>query len=131
MHDGRTLRIRTVETTILIALGGFAGANLRYVVGDQVAGVGATLLVNVVGSFLLGVLLYEAHYTGVLSGHTRLAVGTGFLASFTTYSTFALESYGLGTPAGLGYVATSYLLAFGAVLAGRRVASELERGRFP
>ncbi|MFB6071019.1 MAG: CrcB family protein [Halanaeroarchaeum sp.] len=130
MHEGHARHIRRIETPVLIAIGGFAGANLRYFVGEQVAGQVGTLLVNVAGSFALGLLLYEAHFTGVLSERTHVAVGTGFLSSLSTYSTFALQTLALGTPLGAGYVLASYALAFGGVLAGRHVAVWLERGRW-
>lgn len=119
--------IRRVETIVLVAIGGYAGSNLRYLVGDLLAGVGGTLLVNVLGSFALGFLLYEARYSAVVSQRTHVVVGTGFLSSFTTYSAFALESVTLGL-AGLGYVVASYALGLGAVLVGRRLALVIDGG---
>ena len=119
--------IRRIETLVLVAIGGYAGSNLRFLVGDLVAGVGGTLLVNVLGSFALGFLLYEARFSAVVSQRTHVVVGTGFLSSFTTYSAFALESVTLGLT-GLGYVVASYALGFGAVLVGRRLALVIDRG---
>jgi CrcB protein len=127
MSDGHTQTVRTIETLLLVAIGGFAGSNLRYFVGTLLAGAVGTLVVNVLGSFALGFLLYEAHYSAVVSHRTHVVVGTGFLSSFTTYSTFALESVGFGF-AGLGYVAASYALGFGAVLIGRRLAIVVDGG---
>lgn len=119
--------MRTIESLVLVAIGGFAGANLRYFVGGLVAGATGTLLVNVLGSLALGFLLYEAHYSAVISQRTHVVVGTGFLSSFTTYSTFALEAVGFGL-VGLGYVALSYALGFAAVLVGRRLAIVVDGG---
>jgi CrcB protein len=119
--------IRRVETLVLVAIGGYAGSNLRYLVGDLVAGVGGTLLVNVLGSFALGFLLYEARYSAVISRRTHVVVGTGFLSSFTTYSAFALEAVTLGFT-GIGYVAASYVLGFGAVVFGQHLALVIDGG---
>lgn len=130
MADGHTDTLRTIESLVLIAIGGFAGANLRYLVGDLVSGPAGTLIVNVLGSFALGFLLYEAHYSAIVSKRTHVVVGTGFLSSFTTYSTFALEAVGFGL-FGVGYVAGSYALGFAGVLAGRRLALVVDRGVGP
>jgi CrcB protein len=74
-----------LETLVLIGIGGFAGSNLRYFVGSLVPGLRGTLVVNTLGSFALGFVLYEVLYSELLASQTRLAVGTGFLSSFTTY----------------------------------------------
>lgn len=101
------------EGSGLVALGGFVGASLRHgvdmMVGDM-TGV-STLIVNVVGSFALGLLVTRA-----ASQRTQLFVGTGLLSSFTTYSTFASDVVVLGTTAGSAYIAASY--GFGLLAAG-------------
>ena len=117
-------RVGRLEPLVLVALGGFAGATCRYLVA-LAAPVGfpwGTLAVNVVGSFLLGVLLYESRLVGALSAETRLVVGTGFLSSFTTYSTFALETAALDPTLAVVNVAANYALGLLAVLAGRLLA---------
>lgn len=120
--------LRTLEALALVAIGGFAGSNLRYLVGLLVPGMGGTLVVNVVGSLLLGSLLYAGRYAGTLSGETRTVLATGFLASFTTYSTFALEA-ATADPAWLvADVVASYALGVAAVLVGRALARRLVRG---
>lgn len=119
-----TGRVHRVEPLVLVALGGFAGATCRYLVSPA-APVGfpwGTLVVNVAGSFLLGVLLYESRLVGALSPETRLVVGTGFLSSFTTYSTFALETASLDPQLAVLNVAANYALGLLAVLAGRLLA---------
>ncbi len=106
---------RTPFGFLLVALGGFIGAAARYgvdlAVGD-VTGAG-TFLVNVVGSFALGLLVTRA-----ASRRTQLLVGTGALSSFTTYSTFVGDAVALGTTAGTAYVAASYAVGFGAAAVG-------------
>lgn len=104
-------------TPVVIALGGFLGATARYLLGTLAAGPEGTLFVNAAGSLAL------ATTVGVVdSRRVRLFLATGLLSSFTTYSTFAVESVSLGVPAGavnvgitygLGVVAAALGLAFG------------------
>lgn len=115
--------LKRLEPVFLIAVGGFVGAILRYAVSDVLPGgfPWGTLTVNVTGSFALGVLLYEAHLSDMLSAETRLIVGTGFLSSFTTYSTFAVQTAELSPLFAILNVGANYVLGFLAVLLGRRV----------
>jgi len=112
----------------LVALGGAAGSMLRYltVVGAaRLFGPGVplgTVAVNVVGSFLIGVLAIW------LMGNRVWAyplLVTGFLGGFTTFSAFSLEAFRLwetGQPAmAAAYVAGSVALGIGALLAGLAV----------
>ncbi|RNJ25291.1 CrcB family protein [Halosegnis longus] len=112
-------------TLALVAVGGALGAVCRWGVGVALAGPAfpvGTLAVNVLGAFLLGVLLYDRRFRNAVAARTRLVAGTGFLSSFTTYSTFAAETVALAPAlAGLN-LAANYALGFLAVLAGRRVA---------
>jgi CrcB protein len=118
----------TLETVVLVALGGFAGANLRYAVGLFVPGLSGTLLVNVVGSFALGFLVYEAIHVGIVGEETKLAATTGFLSSFTTYSTFAVETALQRPTWALVNVAASYALGIAGVLVGRALARRVDWG---
>jgi CrcB protein len=122
---GSTHALTRLEPLVLIAVGGFVGAVLRHAVALALPATPlpwGTLAANVVGSFALGVLLYEAHLADALSPETRLVLGTGFLSSFTTYSTFAVETAGLDPRLAVANVAANYALAFLAVLFGRFVA---------
>lgn len=125
MTEGHPLA--TVETYALVALGGFAGANARYVVDLAGSTLSATLAVNVLGSFLLGFLLYEEAHLGVFSGPMRTAVGTGFLSSLTTYSTFAVQTYRSAPLVAAGNVGANYALGIAGVLLGRQLALALAR----
>jgi CrcB protein len=116
-----------LESLALIAIGGFAGSNLRYFVGFLAPGPYGTLAVNVLGSFALGFVLYETLYSGVLSRETRAVVSTGFLSSFTTYSTFALQSAQAPPRLLVANVVANYALGFAAVLLGRRLARAVDR----
>lgn len=52
----------------------------------------ATLVINVLGSFMMGAIVGYLAFTGEISEHWRLFLTTGVLGGFTTFSTFALES---------------------------------------
>lgn len=118
-----------VESAALIALGGFAGANVRYAAGLALPALHATLAVNVVGSALLGFVLYEEALVGAFSRQFRTALGTGFLSSVTTYSTFAVQTAAASPVIALLNVAANYALGFAGVLLGRWAALSLAEGR--
>lgn len=120
--------LATLEILALVAVGGFAGSNLRYLADQFAPGIEGTLLVNVLGSFALGFLLYEAARSDLLASRTRLVLGSGFLSSFTTYSTFVVEAVQSTPLVAVGYVVASYVLGFGAVLVGRHLAIRVESG---
>lgn len=116
-----------LETVLLIAIGGFAGSNMRYFVGLIVpSSLTATMIVNVIGSFALGVLLYEARYTGIFTEQATIVFGTGFLSSFTTYSGFALDIFTTSSATALGYIGLSYVLGFTAIIIGKITAQTFE-----
>ncbi|MBX7458041.1 fluoride efflux transporter CrcB [Qipengyuania sp. 1NDH17] len=94
--------LSTSVATLHVALGGAAGAALRYHVGRAMTQwlgapiIGAfpfaTLAVNAVGSLLMGVLAgWLARSGGANSDQLRLLLGVGLLGGFTTFSAFSLE----------------------------------------
>ncbi|RDI71561.1 CrcB family protein [Halopelagius longus] len=105
---------------LLVASGGFVGATLRYGVGVALPGAAGTLAVNVAGSFLLGAMLAFAP-----TRRAQVLLGTGLLSSFTTYSTFAVQTAALGPTWGAANVGANYALGFAAAFAGLAVG-----GRF-
>jgi CrcB protein len=108
----------------LVAIGGFLGAVLRHAVAVALPAAfpWGTLIANVGGTFLLGLLLSERHVADRLSAETRLIAGTGFCSSFTTYSTFAVETTQLSPELAALNVGANYTLGFLAVLLGQVVA---------
>ncbi|GAB3581593.1 fluoride efflux transporter FluC [Calidifontibacter terrae] len=84
-----------------------------------------TLLINLVGAYLLGVLLETLASRGSDDGVRRLlrlGVGTGVLGGFTTYSTFMVETTGLRIPAAVAYVVGTVVLGLAAATLGLRSA---------
>jgi CrcB protein len=81
-----------------ICLGGAAGTGARYLLsGWALAALGSafpwgTLVINVSGSLLLGLLMQVGIATPLLSPTLRLALTTGVMGGFTTYSTFNYET---------------------------------------
>jgi len=98
---------------VLVAVGGFLGATARYLVGTVAVGPIGTLLVNVAGSFALALAVGN-----VRSTRLRTLLMTGLLSSFTTYSTFAVETISLGPVLGIANVAATYALGFAAAFLG-------------
>lgn len=80
-----------IAAVVLVATGGAVGSLGRLAVHELVGSTGqlpaSTLLVNVVGSLLLGLLVGHG-----VTGRARLLWGTGVLGGFTTYSTFAVQT---------------------------------------
>ncbi len=79
-----------MEAAHLVGTGGAIGAVLRYAVGQYVSNERfpfATLTVNVLGSFLLGLITFAG-----AGGDVLLFVGVGVCGSFTTYSSFSVET---------------------------------------
>lgn len=111
-----------LQTVALIGTGGFAGAALRYLVATVAPGLGGTLVANAFGSLALGFVVYETVYAGAVTERTRLVVAVGFLSSFTTYSTFALQSLLASPPLLAANVGASYAFGFVGVLIGRGLA---------
>lgn len=117
--------------TLLVALGGAIGAALRHLTNIgaiRLMGHGypwGTLAVNVIGSFLMGLIVELVARRFGASQELRLFLATGILGGYTTFSAFSLDAISLyerGAPGlAAGYVALSVILAIGAVFAGLMV----------
>ncbi len=111
-----------------MALAGAAGALARYSIGLAVGPRSfpwATFGINVTGSFALGVVLTVAAAHG-WSPETVAAVAVGFLGAYTTFSTFAYESFDLAHTGraltAMAYVAASVVVGVLAAQLGHVVA---------
>jgi fluoride exporter len=86
------------RSVLLVGIGGFVGSVTRYLVAvlfsSQISSVFpfATLTVNVLGCFLIGILFALSDRGNVLSPEWRILLTTGFCGGFTTFSTFSYES---------------------------------------
>lgn len=101
-------------TPLLVALGAAAGASTRFLSAHHLDArtPWGTLLVNVVGSFLLGL------WSGLaLTGLTLALLGVGFCGGLTTWSALAVQSVERGRR-GLGYAAGTVALALPACALG-------------
>jgi CrcB protein len=84
-----------------ISAGAIVGASARYFVSRYVAKMVTasfpfgTLLINVTGSFILGLFLVWATERALPDPHWRLMVAIGFCGSYTTFSSYAFESFAL------------------------------------
>jgi CrcB protein len=116
---------------LLIGLGGFAGAISRYLVDgfvtDRTAGAfpWGTVVVNLSGSFLLGLLFAMTTERAILPADIRGPVMIGFIGAYTTFSTFMLESWVLietgSYASAVANLGGSVLLGLVAVVAGLTV----------
>lgn len=120
-----------MDKLLLVALGGSVGAVTRHLIGDAMKAVwpayaaSGTLLVNVVGSLLIGLVLGTAAEPKGLSDSTRLLLVTGFLGGLTTFSSLAHETVRLasreaggGWNAGLSHLTANVILGLAAVWLG-------------
>lgn len=115
---------------IQVALGGAIGASARYLTGNAVTrtfGIGipaGTMVVNIVGSFLMGVLVVVLARKG--GGFAAPFLTTGLLGGFTTFSAFSLDAITLfergQSGAAMGYVIGSVALSFLGLFAGLYLA---------
>lgn len=90
-----------LKTIVAVGIGGFAGSVMRYIVSRITLDVNlfsfplGTLLVNVAGCFVLGLLTGIFCRTQCLSPDIRLLLTTGVCGGFTTFSTFMGENFSM------------------------------------
>lgn len=89
------------KSFLLVGIGSFFGGGFRYLLSSFVGthmGTGfpwGTFAVNVIGCFIIGGLSALAERDGFLPENVRLLLTVGLCGGFTTFSTFANESFGL------------------------------------
>lgn len=116
------------STIALVGIGGAIGAVMRYGVNIgavQVFGHGypwGTIIVNILGSFLMGVMIAKFAQMNQVSHELRVLLTTGFLGAFTTFSTFSLDFVTLWERNemlyAIGYMAVSVLCSILALMIG-------------
>ncbi len=86
-----------ISTIVVVALGGAIGATMRYGVNVGTVhylGHGypwGTMIVNILGSFLMGIMIGKFAQMNQVSPELKALLTTGFLGAFTTFSTFSLD----------------------------------------
>jgi len=117
--------------SILVLCGGAVGSLTRYLAGLAVNEHYdgrfplATFLINVSGSFLIGLLLVLFDREDLLHPNLRPLLVTGFLGGYTTFSSFEWETFALGRtmpPLALFYAVSSVVLGWAACWAGASLA---------
>lgn len=124
-----------LSTTLLVALGGAIGAALRFLSGVAVLrALGpqdfpvAIIMVNIVGSFLMGVFVVAGAQRGLT--HLSPFVMTGLLGGFTTFSAFSLETVTLIERGALGQAGLYMALSVGLSVLGLMGGLWVARGVF-
>lgn len=90
-----------VERYLLVALGSAIGGCARYGIGGLIASrwgtafPWSTVVINVTGSFVIGLFLTAAMERAAVDPRWRLLVAVGFCGGYTTFSTFAWETVSL------------------------------------
>ncbi|ACV63499.1 CrcB protein [Desulfofarcimen acetoxidans DSM 771] len=86
-----------VNDALLVGIGGFLGANSRYLLSKIINKYWkksypiATFLINILGSFLLGLVVMHPVASKILQADLKYGIGIGFMGAFTTFSTFEFE----------------------------------------
>jgi CrcB protein len=86
---------------LYVGIGGFIGACLRYMIStnsSKMFGTGfpyGTLIVNVVGGLIIGLIMELSLTTDLISPNLRLFLTTGIMGGLTTFSTFSYETVSL------------------------------------
>ena len=120
---------------LAIGLGGAVGALCRYGVtlwANSLVGINfpySTLIINVLGSFAVGLVFILLVERNLLAPIWRSVLMVGFLGAFTTFSTFSLQALGLveeGRHMGaLGYIASSVITCILATALGMYLARQM------
>jgi len=115
-------------TILLVGIGGFLGANARYLLDQWVTNrwpmffPWGTFIINLSGSFILGFFMAFAEQRPWVSRETRLLFAVGFVGAYTTFSTYAYQSLRLAQDGQMAlaalYIIASVMLGLIAVFAG-------------
>lgn len=118
---------------VVVGAGGFIGAVCRYLIGmiplrESCAFPAKTFVINIVGSFLIGIISALVMKTDFLSPRIALFLKVGICGGFTTFSSFALETADLMKAGKMRmaviYTVLSVMFGVLAVFVGQRVVRE-------
>jgi CrcB protein len=122
-----------MQNLLFVGIGGFIGACLRYIVslsssklfGNQLSY--GTLIVNILGGILIGLIMEISFTTDLISPSARLFLVTGIMGGLTTFSTFSYETISLFSDGGY-YLGTlniflNLFLSLLGVLAGKYISN--------
>ena len=104
-----------MDKVIIVGVGGFIGANVRYWLGAWIDGQFGlrfplgTFIINLTGSLLLGFIATLTVERALIDPRWRLALGVGFIGAYTTFSTFTYESVKLLEAGSYGLAALNVL----------------------
>lgn len=118
---------------LYVGFAGFLGAVTRIWLGRVLINVNPntlfpyhTLLINLIGSFLLAYFLIFIESKANISPKLKIAISTGFLGSFTTFSTFSVETIYLiqvrAYKIAIVYIALSFIGGISFALLGHKLA---------
>jgi len=116
---------------LYVGIGGFVGAVARFLLYEFTSKTGlnfplATLLVNIIGSALLGFILYSFTPDKIIPPEYRLFVNAGLIGAFTTMGTFAAETMALlesgAYLTAIANITLNVLLSLFAILGGKWAA---------
>jgi CrcB protein len=121
-----------MRTALWVGVAGFFGAIARYGISGLVSNVDeglpwGTLVVNVTGCFVLGLLVAAFSHRLVVHPEVRVALTVGFLGAYTTFSTFALETFEFVDTHAVALAATNVIVSVGAGLTAVWIGTALGR----
>ena len=118
-----------IKEMLIAGMGGFVGTCLRFLVGKLTHIMSSspypwgTFMVNIIGSFVIGLFFGLAEKTNLISAHMNIFLITGFCGGFTTFSSFSNDMYLLLTNKHWSYfvlyVGLSFVLGLILVWLGR------------
>lgn len=120
-------------TYFAISIGAVLGANLRFLLGGWIADRWgssfplSTLVINVTGSFVIGIVLTLVTERVVAPAWVRPMVAIGFLGSYTTFSTFSYETLALARDGAWAAAGTNVIVSVAASLVGVSLGTLLAR----
>lgn len=116
---------------LIVGTGSFFGGGSRYLVTQimtkfiSIPFPFGTLTVNILGSFIIGLIFGLSIRTDLVSTEMKMLLATGFCGGFTTFSSFSLDTYGLFRDGELfyafSYIGVTILIGFFATFVGSQL----------